>query len=123
MEVSLTEMLDARERRARRQMQLLPPYQTTLICFTMNIAGPVKNSPLIRRGFEMGKTLLRQQLMVFKAPILHFEEIHEKTGNEAIFVLDPKGRSLRPGLSYVRQAAEVPQKRSSSSRPTSSPLR
>ena len=88
MEVSLMEMLDARERRAMRQMQLLQQYQTTLLCFTMNIAGPVKNSPLIRRGFEMGKALLRQQLMVFKAPILHFEEIHEKTGNEAIFVLD-----------------------------------
>ena len=88
MEVSLMEMLDARERRAMRQMQLLQQYQTTILCFTMNIAGPVKNSPLIRRGFEMGKALLRQQLMVFKAPILHFEEIHEKTGNEAIFVLD-----------------------------------
>lgn len=88
MEVSLTEMLDARERRARRQMQLLQQYQTTLICFTMNIAGPVKNSPLIRRGFCLGKELLRQQLMVFRADILHFEEICEKTGNEAIFVLD-----------------------------------
>ena len=88
MEVSLTEMLDARERRARRQMQLLQQYQATLICFTMNIAGPVKNSPLIRRGFCLGKELLRQQLMVFRADILHFEEICEKTGNEAIFVLD-----------------------------------
>lgn len=88
MEVSLMEMLDAREQRAQRQMQLLQQYQTTLICFTMNIAGPIKNSPLIRRGFRMGKKLLQQQLMVFQANILHFEEINEKTGNEAIFVLD-----------------------------------
>ena len=88
MEVSLMEMLDARERRAQRQMQLLQQYGTTLICFTMNIAGPVKNSPLIRRGFEMGRRLLEQQLMVAKAKILHFEEINENTGNEAIFVLD-----------------------------------
>ncbi len=88
MEVSLTEMLDAREQRAMRQMQLLQQYQTTILCFTMNIAGPVKNSPLIRRGFDMGKELLRQQLAVFRAEILHFEEIHEKTGNEAFFVLD-----------------------------------
>ena len=88
MEVSLMEMLDARERRAQRQMQLLQQYGTTLICFTMNIAGPVKNSSLIRRGFEMGRRLLEQQLMVTKAKILHFEEINENTGNEAIFVLD-----------------------------------
>ena len=88
MEVSLIEMLDARERRARRQMQLLQQYQTVLICFTMNIAGPVKSSPLIRRGFCLGKRLLEQQLMAAKARILHFEEIREKTGNEAIYVLN-----------------------------------
>lgn len=87
MEVSLMEMLDARERRAQRQMQLLQQYGTPLICFTMNIAGPVKNSPLIHRGFCLGKRLLEQQLMVVKATVLHFEEINEKTGNEAIYVL------------------------------------
>lgn len=88
MEVSLMEMLDARERRAQRQMQLLQQYGKPLICFTMNIAGPVKNSPLIRRGFCLGKRLLEQQLMVAKATVLHFEEINENTGNEAIYVLD-----------------------------------
>lgn len=88
MEVSLIEMLDARERRAQRQMQLLQQYGTTLICFTMNIAGPVKNSPLIRRGFCLGKRLLEQQLMVARAKVLHFEEISENTGNEAVYVLD-----------------------------------
>ena len=88
MEVSLVEMLDARERRAMRQMQLLGQYGKPLICFTMNIAGPVKNSPLIRRGFDLGRGLLEQQLMVAKAAVVHFEEIHEKTGNEAIYVLD-----------------------------------
>ena len=88
MEVSLMEMLDARERRAQRQMQLLQQYGRPLICFTMNIAGPIKNSPLIHRGFLMGNRLLEQQLMAAKAKILHFEEICEKTGNEAIYVLD-----------------------------------
>ena len=88
MEVSLREMLDARERRVRRQRQLLGQYKMPLICFTMNIAGPVKNSPLIRRGFDMGKRLLRQQLMVSKIKVLHFEETRENTGCEAFFVLD-----------------------------------
>ena len=88
MEVSLMEMLDARERRAQRQMQLLQQYGRLLSCFTMNIAGPSNNSPLIHRGFLMGKRLLEQQMMAVKAKILHFEEICEKTGNEAIYVLD-----------------------------------
>lgn len=88
MEVSLQEMLVTRERRAIRQKILLSAYGKTLICFTMNIAGPVKNSSLIRRGYALGKRLLRQQLEVAGIPIAYFEEIQEKTGNEAIFLLD-----------------------------------
>lgn len=87
MEVTLMEMLDARERRAYRQRQLLAKSGKPLLCFTMNIAGPVKNSPLIRRGFDLGKRLLEQQLLVAKIPVLSAEEIRENTGNEAIYVL------------------------------------
>ena len=88
MEVTLLEMLEARERRAARQQVLLQDYGKTMICFTMNIAGPVKNSSLIRRGYALGKRLLRQQLEVAGIPIAYSEEIQEKTGNEAIFLLD-----------------------------------
>lgn len=88
MEVSLQEMLVTRERRAIRQKVLLSAYDKTMICFTMNIAGPVKNNSLIRRGYELGKRLLRQQLGVAGIPVAYSEEIQEKTGNEAIFLLD-----------------------------------
>lgn len=88
MEVTLLEMLEARERRVARQQALLNAYGKTMVCFTMNIAGPVKNSPLIRRGYGLGKRLLRQQLTAAGIPVVYFEEIREKTGNEAIFLLD-----------------------------------
>lgn len=58
MEVSLQEILDAREARVRRQEALLSRYEGVLICFTMNIAGPVKHSPLIEAGFRLGQKLL-----------------------------------------------------------------
>ena len=60
VEVSLLDMLDARERRVHHQQELLERYYKPLICFTMNIAGPIKDSPLIRRGFARGQQLLRQ---------------------------------------------------------------
>ena len=88
MEVTLLEMLEARERRAARQQVLLSAYGKTMICFTMNIAGPVKNSSLIRRGYALGKRFLRQQLEVAGIPVSYSEEIQEKIGNEAIFLLD-----------------------------------
>ena len=53
-EVTLLEILEARERRVARQQELLGRYGGPLISFTMNIAGPVKDSPLIRRAFGMG---------------------------------------------------------------------
>lgn len=45
MEVTLLEMLEAREKRATRQRELLGVFGKTMICFTMNIAGPVKTAP------------------------------------------------------------------------------
>ncbi|MDO5545099.1 MAG: triphosphoribosyl-dephospho-CoA synthase CitG [Eubacteriales bacterium] len=88
MEVTLLEMLEARERRANRQRVLLNAHGKTMVCFTMNIAGPVKNNALIRRGYALGKRLLREQLAVAGIPVVYFEEIQEKAGNEAIFLLD-----------------------------------
>ena len=41
-EVSLNQMLLARENRALRQRALLEKYRLPLVSFTMNIAGPVK---------------------------------------------------------------------------------
>ena len=51
-EVTLSEVLAAREQRAEAQWKLLKQYERPVLSFTMNIPGPVKDSALIRRGFE-----------------------------------------------------------------------
>lgn len=53
-EVTLMEILDAREMRAKRQQQLLARHTLPLVSFTLNIAGPVKTSAAIRRVFREG---------------------------------------------------------------------
>ena len=75
MEVTLMEMLEAREQRAARQRALLDAYGHTMVCFTMNIAGPIKNSPSILRGFLLGKQLLEDQLRVTGTRVLYHEQI------------------------------------------------
>lgn len=107
MEVTLFEMLEARERRATRQQTLLTAYGKTLVCFTMNIAGPIKNSALIRRGYALGKQLLRQQLMAAGVAVVHFEEIQENTGNEAIFVLDAPPLAVKAVTVEIEDSAPV----------------
>ena len=101
-EISLANMLEARERRFFRQQDLRSHYpHNTMICFTMNIAGPVKNSPLIRRGFLHGCALLRQQMMRIRRKFTYEILFNEVTGNEGYFLID------LPPLEIKRLTAEL----------------
>ena len=93
--VERSQMLEARERRAQRQRELLDRYGLPLVSFTMNIAGPVKNSPSIRQGFQLGRTLLMGQLARVKAPVIFREEIEPATGCEGLYVVDFPAAALK----------------------------
>lgn len=93
--VELSQMLSARERRAQRQRELLAAYGLPLVSFTMNIAGPVKNSPSIRRGFALGRELLFGQLRRVKAPLVFREETDAPTGCEGLYVVDMEATKLK----------------------------
>lgn len=87
-DVTLSQMLDARDRRVDIQNRLLRRYGSCVISFTMNIAGPVKNSPLILRAFHTGLRDLELSLRRCRVSILERYEINEVTGNEAFFAVD-----------------------------------
>ena len=86
--VELMEMLEARERRASRQRALLEEFSGTLVCFTMNIAGPRKTGPLIRRGFAWGQELLLGSLGMAGLGLLHRQTLDAATGPEGMYVVD-----------------------------------
>lgn len=106
MEVSLTEMLEAREKRAWRQRELLKRGRT-MICFTMNIAGPIKNSPLIGSGYDLGKRLLLGQLDVAGVGVFNFEEVREKTGNECILLADAEPLAVKAITAELEDHAPI----------------
>lgn len=106
-QVTLTEMLDAREKRAFRQQKLLEKYHCTTICFTMNIAGPVKNNPLILRGFQLGKRLLEERMGALKIKPIYFEESNEATGNEAFYVLDREPLMIKRITSDIEDGSDL----------------
>ena len=106
-EVSLLQMLDAREQRAYRQNELLARYQKPLLCFTLNIAGPIKNSPLIRQGFCIGMEEIGLQLCRNKLPVLYQETIDEVTGNEAFFVIDGEGFTVKQLMCELEDADDL----------------
>ena len=88
--ITLEQMLLARDRRASRQAALLSRYGRPVISFTMNIAGPVKDSPLIRYAFRSGL----RQLEALPCAQLCREVIFEPTGPEALLVYETQDARL-----------------------------
>ena len=81
----ITEILAAREERVARQQSLLDAYKLPLICFTMNIAGPVKTGSDVQKGFALGKTQISAQLKAEGLAVKHFEEHVSPAGYEAFY--------------------------------------
>ena len=95
MEVTLAEVLEAREARVRQQDRLRERYGSTVISFTLNIAGPVKDSPLIRRAFQAGREQLEAGLAAAKLPVLERLERQEVTGCEALYAVEGRPREVK----------------------------
>jgi len=101
--VTLQDILLAREQRAAKQKQLLAQYRCPLISFTMNIAGPVKTSPLIERGFREGLLALEG----LDAAILFRESMELPTGCEAYFSVDMDAGTLKAFCTKIEEATPL----------------
>ena len=93
--VSLEDMLAAREHRAAVQQQLLEKYRLPLISYTLNIPGPIKDSPLIRRTFRKGKQLLYSALAASGCPVVQARESLAFTGCELLMVVTGSAAALK----------------------------
>ena len=106
-EVTLQQILDAREARAAEQQRLLALYGLPLVCFCMNIAGPVKDTPLIRRGFEEGLKRLNEALALAGFPVRHHQALKAVTGCEAIFAVEAAPKALKSLCVEIEEADDL----------------
>ncbi len=91
--VSLADILAAREERVGLQRELIMRHGVPVICFTMNIAGPRKTSPLILRAFNEGVCALDLALSGWDVPK---RIIHQKdTGYEAFYSVNRKESDIK----------------------------
>ena len=102
-EVSLQDILLAREQRVAKQKALLAKYNCPLVSFTMNIAGPVKTSSLIERGFRMGV----KELDFLHKAILAKEVVYLPTGCEAYFAVDMDVDTLKAFCIEIEEATPL----------------
>ena len=105
MNVTVQDMMEARERRAEKQAVLLRSYAQTLLCFTMNIPGPEKDNRLFRRGFALGKRKLRQGFLRLDIKAVHEEENLAFTGCEAYYVLPLSPREAKALAADIEEAS------------------
>ena len=106
-EVTLSEMLDARDRRALAQRQLLEEYGLPLLSFTMNIPGPVKDSPLIRRGFDEGLRRLDAALSSAGIEPLSRRVTHAVTGHEFLCAVRAEAPAVKAICTRIEDASPM----------------
>ncbi len=104
-EVTIGEILTSREERAKKQINLIKKFCRPVVCFTMNIAGPVKTSPLIIRAFKEGIRILRENI---DSTIILEEDITiSHTGCEALFSVDMSADSIKNICTGIEEASAL----------------
>lgn len=106
-QVSLSDMLLARERRASIQHQLLEEFHAPLICLTLNIPGPVKILPLVPDAFDKGCQSILSELEKNGQQLLARRELLEFTGYEAFFCVQADPMLLKHQMSALEDGTSL----------------
>ena len=93
--VTLEDMLAAREARAARIAQAVTATSLPIVSFTMNIPGPVKDSPLIRRGFREGSRRLERAAAADGLTVCPLYQSEGLTGCEALYTVDGDSTAVK----------------------------
>lgn len=94
-EATLADVLAARDARAQRQNELLRQYNKPLVCFTMNIAGPVKVDALTQAAFDAGCARLLAGLKSMGFAALWQEDRSTVAGHELMLCVDAEPAALK----------------------------
>lgn len=93
-EVSLSDILLAREERAGLQSDIIKRFDCPIISYTLNIAGPRKNSSLISRAFTLGIEELDSSIDSEKIIFKHIDAV-QSTGPLAIYAINDDPEKLK----------------------------
>ena len=94
-EITLAEILLAREQRVAIQNELLSRHHAPVISFTMNIAGPVKVTGPSHRAFLWGCEQLRLGFTQNRLTVLEEQARCLPTGEEAYFAVDAPAETVK----------------------------
>ena len=84
-QITLDELLEAREERAAHQQELLAMHGNLLLSITLNIPGPIKDQPAYRKALEEGIAAIEKR--IGNDNLLMTEIRHKVTGSEGYLVV------------------------------------
>jgi len=102
-QVTLPDVLRARDARADRQQHLLQKYRLPLISFTMNIAGSIKCNPGIEAAFREGKRRIERSLAQMQLEAVDADEIVAFTGCEALWAVNADPEALKTAMCAIEE--------------------
>ena len=105
--VSLEEMLEAREDRVIRQNTILKYDTDPLICFTLNIPGPVKTSVLYEDMFEAGIAKIERVLEENQYRYLLRTKVRRKTGYEGYISVCGNPEQIKEKMCGIEDGSAV----------------
>lgn len=92
---ALNEILLGREKRAEMQRELIKAFGTTLISFSLNIPGIVKNSSLFTKVHDYGIKKLEEDLDRYKLNVVYKTINNSPAGNVAYFCVDEDAINIK----------------------------
>lgn len=89
------EILQSREDRRDKQVDLISIYKSTLISFTLNTPGIIKDNEMYREIHKEGMASIVDSLLDKDIEIIYQEEINKSTGSEGYIVVDLDALELK----------------------------
>lgn len=106
-EISLEEMLVAREQRYRKQKQLIQTWKHTIICLSMNIPGAMKATKEIEWAFEHGRNTMMEVLRKYHVEIIQESIEYKKTGYEWYVSVDEEAVKVKRYMTFIEEKDEI----------------
>ncbi len=100
-EITLEQMLYARDLRAAKQKHLIEKCGLPLVSFTVNTPGQRKNTPVSRSIFHEGCDVLTKILDMKGISPVYFEICKPDTGYEAYFLVDADVHILKAHMCQI----------------------
>jgi len=101
--VTVALMCEARERRVERRAHFRPASGLTLISFTLNIPGNVKDGDLYRKAHREGMRVAAESLRTGGGLLARKKVRYPKTGTEGLFAVDAPAADVKARLMEIER--------------------